>query len=391
MDRGGVNLAAAAEQAAQIKNLRDQLAGALLTTNQLHALPEPTWVLDQILSRPGVAMLYGPPGTYKTFLATAWALCMATGTPWEADSSYAVAKGSGIYAAAEGAYGLSPRIDAWESWYRTPADNILWCPGPINLLSDLQVKAFIDVATDTAPAFVFLDTYARCTVGGDENSAKDAGVAVDHLSLMSRKLDANVLVVHHSRKDGGDYRGSSAILGAVDTAIEVTADGMAVTVRCTKQKDAAPFHDIELEMFPVGASLCHRGGGTTTTGLDRADDLLDLLCQMCATGAASTALLKKTAESELQIPPRSFYRLMEGLVRKGFASNIGSDKRALFMPTAMGTAVSCATRATSVPCASDTAVELCRATTTSLEVAQGTNRGTNNGASKPRTSADDLL
>jgi len=318
----------------------------LLTTDQLRKIPPPEFLINPLLPQPGVGLLYGPPTRGKTFLSIAWALSVGTGTPWEANGGYAVQRGLVIYVAAEGAHGLAKRVQAWEAWNGCTADGVLWYPQPVSLITTGSVVTFADAVAPHEPALIILDTLARCSVGGDENSAKDMGLVVESLGFLARELNCTTLGVHHSRKDGSEYRGSSALLGAVDTAIELTGDGRSMSLSCFKQKDAAPFPPVELELHEVEVSCVLRGVAVTTTGWERSDDLLDLICQVAATEAIATGRLRTMAEESLKIPERSYYRLIGGLVEKGFAQNVGSEKRALYRPTPMGLGASRARTAT---------------------------------------------
>ena len=51
---------------------------------------------------------------------------------------------------------------------------------------------------------------ARVAVGKDENSARDMGEIVAAAEALRRSFDASILLIHHTRKDGGSERGSSA-------------------------------------------------------------------------------------------------------------------------------------------------------------------------------------
>lgn len=308
----------------------------LLTTDQLRQLPPPAWQIDDITPTPGVVMTYGPPGGYKTFLVLGQSLSVATGAPWLDD--HAVKQGNVVYVAAEGAHGLPDRIDAWERWHHTEVgDAVLWLPEPVNLLERRDVEAFARAIAPHQPARIVFDTLARCTVGGDENSAGDMGRAVDSLGWLSREFAATVNFVHHTGKDGGTYRGSSALLGAVDTAIEVSSNGH-VTIKCEKQKDAPKFTPIELEPRQMSDSLILWPVAVNGTGLDSADALLELCCHVAATqGQPSGALLRMAGET-LNMPERTFYRNVKGLVARGFVQNIGTDKRPSYKITAAGTA-----------------------------------------------------
>jgi hypothetical protein len=98
------------------------------------------------------------------------------------------------------------------------------------------------VETDEPPRFVIVDTLARAMTG-DESSARDAGrfvTAVD--ALMAKIRGAGqpccVLLVHHSRKDGEIYRGSSALRGAADFEFEMRrTGGHSCVLRCHKVKE----------------------------------------------------------------------------------------------------------------------------------------------------------
>lgn len=95
----------------------------------------------------------------------------------------------------------------------------------------------IDVS---GPVLFIFDTLARCFVGGEENSAKDMGEFVAGFDWFKEQVPgATILVIHHTgKKDKKDPRGSSALLGAVDTMFylsKVNENGL--TLENTKQKD----------------------------------------------------------------------------------------------------------------------------------------------------------
>src|SRR3954454_6685899 len=74
-------------------------------------MPEPEWLVYEILPRDGVGELCGPPGTYKSFLALDLALSVATGTDW---TGREVKQGSVVYIAGEGASGYKSRVPSWK-------------------------------------------------------------------------------------------------------------------------------------------------------------------------------------------------------------------------------------------------------------------------------------
>jgi hypothetical protein len=99
------------------------------------------------------------------------------------------------------------------------------------------------------------DTLALCMAGGDENSSQDMGRAIQSLKLIQRETGAHVQVVHHTGKDGGAERGSSALRGAADTMMAVRSTGGGrFTLECDKQKDGERFETSEWRLSIEGGS-----------------------------------------------------------------------------------------------------------------------------------------
>lgn len=103
------------------------------------------------------------------------------------------------------------------------------------------------------PVAIAVDTLARCMAGGDENSAKDMSLFVQSCDRLRAETRAAVLVVHHSGKaDKSAERGSSALRGAADTMIELALETEGgLKVKCSKQKEDAPFEDLVLRRCTV--------------------------------------------------------------------------------------------------------------------------------------------
>jgi hypothetical protein len=118
-------------------------------------------------------------------------------------------------------------------------------PQTPSLLEKHSVEAFSELVKKYQPSLVVIDTFARASVGGDENSAKDMGKAISVLDTLFRVHDCSSLVIHHSNKAGGTERGSGAIRGAADATWEVAQDYThspmtAMQLMCRKMKDSEP-------------------------------------------------------------------------------------------------------------------------------------------------------
>ena len=134
-------------------------------------------------------------------------------------------------------------------------DGITFLTVAVNLMDDTAVSALREFIGERSPVLTMFDTLARCTVGADENAAKDMGRVVEALDATRDASAGHVSAVHHAGKDTTKgMRGSSALLGAVDTVIELSGDGEAIRCQVTDQKDAEPAPPWWCHLQPVGAS-----------------------------------------------------------------------------------------------------------------------------------------
>lgn len=221
----------------------------ILDLDQLDTLPPPQWLLRGFVPKNSVACIYGPPGTLKTFVALAWGLSIAYGTPW---FDHAVEQGGVLYVAGEGFHGMRNRVAAWRR-HQGLDDTIApirFLGEAVPLLNPTAVNKLILTLDDmhrqieSPIRLVVIDTVARSMVGGDENSAQDMGLVIAAADAIRLRFNCAVLLIHHAGKDENrGPRGSSALRGAVD-ALMVTErdDSGKLTLSTEKQKDA-PEHD----------------------------------------------------------------------------------------------------------------------------------------------------
>ena len=89
---------------------RGYLRNRVLKLDELRELPQPDTLVSGLLDLDSLAVLYGPPKAYKSFVALDWALSVATGSWWQGRR---VEPCHVLYVAAEGVSGLWARVDAW--------------------------------------------------------------------------------------------------------------------------------------------------------------------------------------------------------------------------------------------------------------------------------------
>lgn len=203
------------------------------------------WLVQDVLPASSFAAIYGRPGSYKSFVALSLAASIASGK--EAFGK-PVEQGPVVYVAGEGGAGLKRRRDAILRHMELDDDlPIFFVKSQLNLRSNLEDYDALCAAIDSLgvrPVLVIFDTFARIFAGGEENSAKDVGETIVILGAIQERYQTAVAIIHHAGKDEGKgMRGSSALLGAVDTELECVkvspedSDDRVGKLTVTKQKD----------------------------------------------------------------------------------------------------------------------------------------------------------
>lgn len=212
----------------------------LLSAAQIQALPKPEPIIEELqIVKDDITCVFGASGSGKSYLSTDLACTLSqTGTV--------------IYVAAEAVGTFSVRLTAWQQFHKLNLDNLFFWPDAINLLDKASVGTFLNEVQQLDPIMIVIDTLARCMPGADENSAKDMGLAVGNLDIVRRATGAAILIVHHTGKNGGDERGSTALRGACSTMIKLQNDDGLITLRCEKSRTSAGFDECQFRLIGVG-------------------------------------------------------------------------------------------------------------------------------------------
>jgi hypothetical protein len=119
---------------------------------------------------------------------------------------------------------------------------------------------------DPKPALVVLDTFARCFVGGEENSSKDVGEFVDAAAKIQEVTGGAVLILHHTGKGEGDSaRGSSALRASADVMMLLRRTRDALRLTNNKQKDAEEFSPVCLGLEQIALGVHPKTGKTLSS------------------------------------------------------------------------------------------------------------------------------
>ena len=231
----------------------------LRTLGELSNTPPPTFMIADYIIEKSFAVVFGQPASYKSFVVLDWALSIAHGADWNGRPTQ---QGIVVYLALEGQSGVTNRAEAWHRDRKLSMDDVPFyaVTHPISMADAeatdvaLLSEAVKDMLGDDSPCLFVVDTLARSFGGADENSATDMGIFVRNCDILREQFDCTVLAVHHSGKQTEKgLRGSSALLGAVDSAIslERKAETQQVCVKNPKQKDVEEADPLWLEAREV--------------------------------------------------------------------------------------------------------------------------------------------
>lgn len=220
-----------------------------LSVHDLAHLPPPKWLIEGMFEVGSLVMLVGPPASYKSFLALDWMLNAASHRNWQ---GRATTPSKVLYLLGEGKSSLYKRIMAWQNYNQLDReakallDKNFRVSFEVPQMADkVNFNKFLSALTyeEFQPDVIVIDTLARSFVGKDENSQQDAGCWVESADFLRQKFGTTVLAIHHTKKNtefGLQYRGSSALQGAMDSAFVLEKDPEVknvVKLVCSKQKD----------------------------------------------------------------------------------------------------------------------------------------------------------
>jgi hypothetical protein len=198
------------------------------TARALMSAARPRYLVERMLYRDGLAVLFGAPGAGKSYVALDIALCLVTGKPWR--GTVLLGKNGGLgkvhYVMAEGQATNGARMAAW-AFHRectdVDMDNIdrgfiVYDEGIP--LTEMGVQKYIEHVKEDSPDIIVLDT-KNLMFMGKESQGEDYGAMLRVLHMIRRAADrcAVILIDHSGLKDKERVRGSNAQIGGVDTEI----------------------------------------------------------------------------------------------------------------------------------------------------------------------------
>lgn len=173
----------------------------------------PKWLLRDTLEENVVALMAGPRGTYKSFIALHWAMLIAM-------AGFEV-----LIVSAEGS-GIDRRIRAWLLKHAPGKDpnelKIAIIERRVNFNDDAETLALVEAieAIGINPALTIIDTLSKNSGALDENSNSEVKAYIGRIdNAIRRRFGGTVLLLHHTgHGEQGRARGASALEADTDAA-----------------------------------------------------------------------------------------------------------------------------------------------------------------------------
>lgn len=237
--------------------------------NYWRDLPAPEYAIEGLIEQGALSCMIGPPGVGKTAVAIDMACSLVMGQPWQTRKTI---KQRVLYLPGEGLSGAVQRIKAWELAHQLDVGQDLMLGNAIIQLgaSNPSWHKLVGYILKHRVGMIIFDTFARMSLGLEENSATDVGRAIRRFDQIRKLTGAGVMVIHHTGKTSMSGRGSNALNGALDSELLITpgewdssafGDGYeAIEMTTSKQKNAPRLKDpLPLMLSPMHDSVVVTG------------------------------------------------------------------------------------------------------------------------------------
>lgn len=312
-------------------------------------IPPTEWLLRGRLVKRGLAALYAPAGVGKSFVAVEAALCAALGEQfWH---EYFPKDCRVLYFASERVDVIGDRVKASckKRGVKIPA-NLFIVGRPRPLQAEGHSQIILDICAKFKPHFIIFDTFAKMTLGANENDSAEAGLIVENFAqfVEAAGTQAGGLIVHHAGKDNTKgLRGSTALIGALDAVwkLEKKEKGLTLSIEKLNAGDTplpANFRIVNETMpDPEDKQLTRQVGvlvsaefAEVAQGIE--GKLLELLCDGFEEGASKSKLHREynrawPSEGDAQgQSERTIGRALNKLVTWGSAEMLGKAAKTIY-------------------------------------------------------------
>lgn len=254
------------------------------------------YLVKGLFDRGQIVVIWGAPGSGKTFTTLSLSAHVAAGEPW---CGRRTKPGRVLYVCAEStSKHLQNRASALKAKYpELQTAEVFFVPLAMDLLHGKQDIEDVIAAARALDECVMIvvDTLAVTFGGGNENSPEDMGQYVSNIKRIRDETGAAVLVVHHCGKDEAKgMRGHTSLLGATDGELVVEIDKNAPKGQSDRILKAG-----KLREGDSNSDICSFSLEVYQLGFDPEQDVVATCVMVPAAGLK--VIRRPSAKTELQL------------------------------------------------------------------------------------------
>ena len=237
----------------------------------IERVPAPEWFIHGMLPENGLAVLYGQPGSFKTFEFVAVAMCLATGLPFCGRRT----KRCSVLLIAADPDPDTPRerAQAWTTHHEpvlkergiVDFSNAVMFEKAVNLHKEEEVRYAADAIKQQGlkPHVILFDTLFHSSIGADLIKPEHMLPIIERARWLMAEVGARTgFIAHHTPKDGKTLFGTQALLATVDVVWRSDAtDVNKATLSCERIKRARVFTPIELTFQSMNLQMAPNSFG----------------------------------------------------------------------------------------------------------------------------------
>ena len=235
--------------------------------------PDIDWIIEDVISAGSVNMLTADPGKGKTFLTQDAGVCVSMGADWLGKKTTA---GNVLFLDEEsGQRRLMKRLGDVLRGHSCDGSHVFYTAGAcFNFGKPASIKVLQEMISDNQIKLVIVDSLVDVMLGIDENSATEVQGVFQSMRNIAEAEVCAFLIIHHNGK-GGDFRGSSAIHGALDLmlGLEKKDGSLIIDLKSKKARDSEPFEfAAKMNFEPGNFYLTQAVASVTAKGLSPAQE-----------------------------------------------------------------------------------------------------------------------
>lgn len=234
----------------------------VLSVEDIFNLPDPVFLIQDLIIEGATAFIYGTPGCGKTFIAMDMAFSLGSDEVTHWFGKKINRHGPIVYISSEGTTDMKFRMMAWEKEKKVQINRkrFHFIRQPVNFMDPSHIvkliqtiKMEVENKFGEKPVMIIIDTVSRVLPGADENLQKDMTLYIQANDAMRLAFECSATGSHHVAKGGKALRGSGVLEGAANCAIYVEREkpGMIGTMTMTKIKEARDGWEMPFELKEV--------------------------------------------------------------------------------------------------------------------------------------------